>query len=231
MQPLELQAYQSAEAASRAAAAHIANRARASIAERGRFLVAFSGGRSPAGMLQALSSEDLPWNLIHVFQVDERVAPAGHADRNLTMLRESLFERVDIPAGQIHPMPVEAADLEDASSTYAHTLRKVAGNPPRLDLIHLGIGDDGHTASLVPGDPVLEVRDREIALTGVYEGRRRMTMTFPVLDGARSRVWLVIEPEKHAMLARLLDGDRSIPAGRVSADSTTVFADQATAGS
>ena len=212
------------------AAGLVAGQARAAVASRGRFVFAVSGGHTPWMMLRALAGEDVPWNGVHVFQVDERVAPAGDPDRNLTHLRESLLERVPLPEEQIHAMPVESADLEAAAQEYARTLASVAGSPAVLDIAHLGLGPDGHTASLVPGDPALDVRDRDVAVTGIYRGRRRMTLTYPALDRARFVLWLVTGAEKHPMLARLTQGDTSIPAGRVRSDPALVLADRAAAG-
>ena len=219
-----------ADSAAREAAAVIAQSARATVAARGRFIMALSGGHTPWIMLRALANEELPWGGVHVVQVDERVAPAGHPDRNLTQLRASLLEHAPIRPDQIHAMPVESPDLEAAAAQYALTLRELAGFPPVLDLIHLGLGPDGHTASLVPGDPVLEVTDADVALTGVYQGRRRMTLTFPMLNRSRSVLWLVTGSEKASMLTRLKNGDVSIPAGRVRADDALVLADRGAGG-
>lgn len=201
------------------------------MAARGRFLFAVSGGRTPWQMLAALATEDVPWNAVHLFQVDERVSPAGDPDRNLTHIRESLLGR--LPAGRLHAMPVEGdeKDLPAAAARYARELESLAGVPVVLDLVHLGLGPDGHTASLVPGDPVLAVTDRAVALAGPYQGRRRMTLTFPVLDRARRVLWLATGAEKVAMLARLKAGDRSIPAGRVSSERALLLTDRAAAGS
>jgi 6-phosphogluconolactonase len=165
-----------------------------------------------------------------VVQVDERVAPAGHPDRNLTHLRESLLAQAPLRPEQIHAMPVEEEDLAAGAARYARALREIAGAPPVLDLTHLGLGPDGHTASLVPGDPVLNVTDTDVALTGVYQGRRRMTLTYPVLNRSRRVLWLVTGNEKVDMLRRLCDGDVSIPAGRVRQDQALVLADRAAAG-
>jgi 6-phosphogluconolactonase len=214
-----------AGAVARQGAAIIADEARAAVAARGRFLLAVSGGHTPWQMLRALAAEGLPWGQIHLFQVDERVAPAGHPDRNLTHLRESLGG-APLPAGNLHPMPVEDGDLEAAARAYAQTLAGLAGSPPVLDLVHLGLGPDGHTASLVPGDPVLDVKDAGVALTGVYQGRRRMTLTYPALDRARRVLWLVTGDNKAEMLPRLRDGDVSIPAGRVRRDAAVALADR-----
>src|SRR5262249_33831094 len=173
----------------------------------------------------------VPWDSVHVVQVDERVAPAGDPDRNLAHLRESLLVHAPLGPEQIHAMPVESPDLEAAAADYAKRLATLAGSPPVIDLAHLGLGPDGHTASLVPGDPVLDVADRDVALTGgVYQGRRRMTLTYPVLDRARRVLWLVTGSEKVGMLERLLAGDRSIPAGRVRREHALVLADGAAAG-
>jgi 6-phosphogluconolactonase len=210
-----------------AAARAIAALAREAVAARGRFAFAVSGGRTPWQMLRALAGEPLPWKEIHVFQVDERVAPAGDPDRNLTHLRESLVARVGLPAANLHAMPVERDDLEAGAAAYARDLAAAAGGV--LDLVHLGLGPDGHTASLVPGDPVLEVRDADVAVTGPYAGRRRMTLTYPAIDRARRILWVVTGAEKAPVLPRLDAGDRSIPAGRVCADRARVLADVAAA--
>jgi len=212
------------------AARIIAVEARAAVAERGRFIVAVSGGRTPWVMLRALADEEMPWTMVHLLQVDERVAPEGHPDRNLTHLRESLLDHAPLSPEQIYSMPVNSPDLEAAAAQYTATLREILGTPLVLDLVHLGLGPDGHTASLVPGDPVLSVTDRDVALTGSYQGRRRMTLTYPVLNRSRRVLWVVTGSEKVAMLHRLLDGDLSIPAGRVRRDQALVVADRAAAG-
>ena len=218
-----------ADAVARKAAVAIAADARASVLARGRFVMAVSGGHTPWLMLRALANEDVPWQSVNVIQVDERVAPAGDPDRNLTHLRESLLEHAPLRPEQIHAMPVEASDLEAAAKRYALTVREIAGTPPVLDLAHLGLGPDGHTASLVPGDPVLDVTDADVALTGVYQQKRRMTLTYPMLNRSRWILWLVSGSDKVAALQRLRDGDRSIPAGRIQAANALVLADQAAA--
>jgi 6-phosphogluconolactonase len=227
---MEIKIRADAESVAREGAAIIAAEARAAVAARGRFILALSGGQTPWLMLRELAGEDVPWNGIHVAQVDERVAPAGHPDRNLTHLRENLLEHAPLHAEQVYAMPVEASDLEAAASQYAEALRVIAGSPPVFDLIHLGLGPDGHTASLVPGDPVLDVTDADVALTDVYQGRRRMTLTYPMIDRSRRILWLVTGGDKVAMLRRLLDGDKSIPAARMGQDRAVVIADSAAAG-
>src|SRR5271156_5228519 len=226
---MEIKVLADADAVAREGAAIIAAQARAAVAARGRYILAVSGGHTPWLTLRVLAGEDVPWNDVHVAQVDERVAPAGHPDRNLTDLRESLLEHAPLRAEQVYAMPVEGIDLEAAVSRYARTLQGIAGSPPIFDLVHLGLGPDGHTASLVPGDPVLDVTDADVALTGVYQGRRRMTLTYPIINRARGILWLVNGSEKVAMLARLRNGDPSIPAGRVRQDQAVVFADKAAA--
>jgi len=219
-----------ADVVAREAAKIIAAEARTAVTARGRFVVAVSGGRTPWQMLRALATEDVPWRSVHVVQVDERVAPAGHADRNLTHLCESLLEQAPLRPEQIYALPVEEKDLEAAAASYARTLEEIAGSPPVLDLAHLGLGPDGHTASLVPGDPVCDVTDADVAMTRVYQGRQRMTLTYPMLNRSRRILWLVTGAEKAGMLARLLAGDVSIPAGRVRQGKALVLADRAASG-
>jgi 6-phosphogluconolactonase len=245
------------DAVARRAARLIAEAARAALAARGRFVLAVSGGRTPRLMLRYLAEQELLWDGIYVVQVDERVAPAGHPDRNLTHLRESLAGHSDSPAtpqaesrlelrpelrpeprGELRPerrlesivaMPVEEADLAAAAGRYALELERIAGSPPVLDLVHLGLGADGHTASLVPGDPALDVDDADVAVTGVYQGRRRMTLTYPIIDRSRGVLWVVTGSEKARMLARLRAADPTIPAGRVAQGRAIVVADRAAA--
>jgi 6-phosphogluconolactonase len=227
---MQLEVFDDADSVARAAAATIAAAARAAIAARGRFALAVSGGHTPWIMLRALAEEDIPWAGVHVCQVDERVAPDGHPDRNLTHLRERLLHHAPLRPEQIHAMPVETADLQAAATQYALALREIAGSPTVLDLVHLGLGPDGHTASLVLGDAVLDVTDADVALTGVYQGRRRMTLTYPMLNRARRVLWVVTGSEKIEMLRRLRDGDVSIPAGRVRREQALVLANRAAAG-
>ena len=210
------------------AVAIIADAARAAVASRGRFAMAVSGGRTPWLMLRTLAAAQLPWQQVHVFQVDERLAPAGDPDRNLTHLRDSLLEHTPL-CPHVHAMPVEAAELDRAAAQYAWTLRDVAGSPPVLDLIHLGLGPDGHTASLVPCDPVLDETDADVAVTGPYQGRRRMTLTFPIINRSRFVLWVVSGGEKADALVRLRDCDRSIPASHVRKNDALVLADRAAA--
>jgi 6-phosphogluconolactonase len=197
------------------AAERIAQVAREAVAERGRCTLAFSGGTTPWQALRALAREDVPWDLVHLFQVDERVAPPGDPERNDLHLKEALIDRIAIPSANVHPMPVEEEDLDEGARRYEAILRDVAGTPPVLDLVQLGLGEDGHTASLFPGDPALQIVDSEVAVTGLYKGRRRMTLTLPAIDRARCILWLVTGSGKSVPLERLRAGDRSIPAGRI----------------
>jgi 6-phosphogluconolactonase len=226
---MKVEVLKDAESVAKAAAAAIAADARAAIAARGRFALAVSGGHTPWIMLRALAEEDIPWTRVQIYQVDERVAPAGDPDRNLTHLQESLLQHTPLLPEQIHAMPVESTDLPSAAAQYALALREVAGSPPVLDLVHLGLGPDGHTASLVPGDAVLDVTDKAVALTGVYQGRRRMTLTYPTINRARRILWVVTGSEKAEMLRHLREGDVSIPAGRVRRDEALLLADLAAA--
>jgi 6-phosphogluconolactonase len=226
---VKIEVYPDDDGVARKAAAIIADAARAAVASRGRFVMGLSGGRTPWLMLRALATDALPWSEVHVVQVDERVAPAGDAERNLTHLRDSLLDHVPLASDHVHPMPVEAADLEGGAEQYARTLQELAGSPPVLDLVHLGLGADGHAASLVPGDPVLDVTDADVAVTRPYQGRRRMTLTFPIINRSRHVLWLVTGGEKAQALVRLRDRDRSIPGARVRSDGALVLADRAAA--
>jgi 6-phosphogluconolactonase len=227
---MKIEIFPDADAVAQNAAAVVAAEARGAVAARGRFILAVSGGHTPWQMLRVLAKAELPWGSMHIVQVDERVAPANDPDRNLTHLRESLLEHAPLRPEHIYAMPVESADLVAAAERYALTLQQIAGSPPVLDLVHLGLGPDGHTASLVPGDPVLSVIDSDVALTGVYQGRRRMTLTYPILNRARRILWLVTGKDKIAALARLREGDVTIPAGRIQGGDALVLADQAAAG-
>jgi 6-phosphogluconolactonase len=208
-----------ADAVASRAAAFVAELARTIVADRGRFTFAVSGGRTPWAMFRKLAGEDMPWTDTELFQVDERVAPEGDPDRNLTNLQASIG---DAPV-RVHPMPVNDQDLTVAAAAYATVL------PQRFDLVHLGLGPDGHTASLVPGDPVLEVTDALVGVTQPYQGHPRMTLTYPALARAEQLMWLIAGPDKRDPLARLLAGDQSIPAGRVQAARSLVLADAAAA--
>jgi 6-phosphogluconolactonase len=227
---MKIEALADADSVAQEAAKIIAAAARAAVADRGRFIFAVSGGHTPWVMLRMLADEEMPWKSVYLAQVDERVAPAGHPDRNLTHLRESLLDHAPLPPEQVYAMPVNSPSVEAATAQYAATLQEIAGAPPLLDLVHLGLGPDGHTASLVPGDPVLGVTDRDVGLTGDYQGRRRMTLTYPILDRSRRIVWVVTGGEKVEMLNRLLNADTSIPAGRVRQDNALVLADRAAVG-
>lgn len=218
---LRIEVCPDADAVAERAAEFVAEQARTAVADHDHFTFAVSGGHTPWVMFARLAGIELPWEKVTIFQVDERVAPDGDPDRNLTHLRQSL------PAGaaaDIRPMPVAQNDLDRAADEYAHSL------PAAFDLVHLGLGPDGHTASLVPGDPVLEVSNRDVAVTGVYQGRRRMTLTYPVLERAPNVLWLITGEDKTDALQRLQAGDRSIPAGRISAANALVIADEAAAG-
>jgi 6-phosphogluconolactonase len=220
---LEIHSFATDAEVARHGAEFIAIQARAALEARGSFHFAVSGGTTPWLMLHELATADLPWAKIHLYQVDERIAPDGHPDRNLTHLLNSFT--APLPAENLHAMPVESEDEEAAVRHYAAPFAHHV-----LDLVHLGLGPDGHTASLVPGDPVLDVTDADIALTAFYQERRRMTMTYPLINRARRILWLVTGAAKTAMTARLLAADYTIPAGRVRQDNATLIAERAALG-
>jgi len=212
------------------AAERIAQIAREAVTKRGRCALAISGGTTPWLAFKTLAGEDVPWDRVHLFQVDERVAPPGDPERNYSHLKEALIDRIAIPAANIHPMPVEEEDLDAGARRYEAILRRIAGAPPVLDLVQLGLGEDGHTASLFTDDPALRIVDADVAVSGLHKGRRRMTLAFPAIDRARHILWLVTGAGKAAALARLRAGDRSIPAGRVLRRRAFLLADKAAAG-
>ena len=212
------------------AAERIAQVAREAVTERGRCALAFSGGTTPWRAFRALAEEDVPWDRVHLFQVDERVALSGDSERNYFHLKEALIDRITIPPINVHPMPVEEEDLVAGARRYEAILRQMAGTPPVLDLVQLGLGEDGHTASLFPGDPALQIVDADVAVSGLHRGRRRMTLTYPAIDRARCILWLVTGAGKSVALERLRAGDRSVPAGRVRSDRAVLLADKTAEG-
>jgi 6-phosphogluconolactonase len=216
----QLEVLRDAGAAAMRGAELIAETAGQAISARGSFALAASGGTDPWQMYRQLAEFEIEWERVEVFQVDERVVPDGDPDRNLTHLLESLPEAA---RDRVRAMPVTDEDLEGAAARYAQQL------PDPLDLVHLGLGPDGHTASLVPGDPVLEVDDRRVAVTAPYQGHRRMTLTYPELERARRIFWLVTGESKREALGWLLARDGAIPAGRVQAHESIVLADEAAA--
>ncbi len=228
---MELRVFPNVESLAREAARFMAMEATRAIEARGRCVMALSGGTTPWLMLRALAGQAIQWERLDIVQVDERVAPSGAQARSLTHLRASLGARIgSAPAARVHPMPVESDDLAGAAGRYASTLANLAGTPAVLDIVHLGLGPDGHTASLVPGDPALCVNDSDVALAGPYQGTRRMTLTYPIINRARSILWLVSGDSKAKMLPRLIRSDPTIPAGRVEPVRARVFCDRAARG-
>lgn len=226
---MELRICENAQAAAQAAAEYLAQCANEAVARHGAFSLAASGGSEPWEMFGRFAREDVPWERVQLFQVDERVAPHGHAERNWTRLEAHLVARVPLLAQHAHPMPVEEDDLDLAAARYTGVLSAIAGAPPVLDLVHLGLGTDGHTASLVPGDAVLDKTESEVAVTASYQGHRRMTFTYAPINRARRILWFVVGQRKARALAGLLAGDARLPASRVRQGEAVVIADQAAA--
>ncbi|HUG64385.1 MAG TPA: 6-phosphogluconolactonase [Gaiellaceae bacterium] len=218
---LRVEVLPDADAVAERGAQVVAAAATVAVAARDRFTFAVSGGRTPWAMLSNLAGR-MPWEKVTIFQVDERIGPDDDPERNLSHLLRSL---PPVGAADVRAMPVWMEDLDAAAALYADAL------PAELDLLHLGLGPDGHTASLVPSDPVLAVVDRDVAVTGVYGGRRRMTLTYPALNRARQILWLVTGADKIDALRRLREGDQSIPAAWIATESALVLADVAAAGS
>ncbi|MGH8127166.1 MAG: 6-phosphogluconolactonase [Gammaproteobacteria bacterium] len=215
---MEIEVCESKEDAAAQGAKLIAEHVAAAIVQRGHACIAVSGGHTPWAMLTLLAKRNLRWDKLTVFQVDERECPLESDDRNYKHLKEVLPVKCHIEA-----MPVE--DFEGGSTAYAGRLQAQAGQPAVLDVVHLGLGPDGHTASLVPNDPVLDITDRDVAWTEPYQGHRRMTLTYPIINHARLVFWLVDGDAKREALARLMAGDTEIPAGRIHARRQFVIAD------
>ena len=224
---MKISSCNSAEVVATAGAHLVFDLATEAISERGQFTMALSGGSTPWVMLRKLAERDLPWESVNIFQVDERVAPDGDPERNLGHILDNFTKRISLPPENLHAMPVTDDDLDEASRQYEQSLIGLAGESPVLDLVHLGIGGDGHTASLVPDDPVLDIADRDVAATDTYAGLRRMTLTYPIINRARHILWLITGQGKAEILNRLLQADTGIPAGRVSQLQATVVADAA----
>ena len=226
---LELHVSDGPAEAARDAARGLAQCIRDAVRARGLCTLAVSGGSTPNAMFAVLAQEEVPWESVHVFQVDERVAPAGDRERNWVHLHTILLSKVAMAPTHMHPMPVELADLHLAAKNYAALLTGAAGNPPVIDVVHLGLGRDGHTASLTPDDPVLGELKSEVAVTQEYQGHRRLTLTYPCLRRARQIVWLVTGSDKAEMLQRLQRADQSIPAGRLFHERSVAYVDRAAA--
>jgi len=224
---MKTELFQTADQVAAGAAAYLEHQIREALAHQSSYSLAISGGRTPWEMLKILSKADLPWQRVNLFQVDERVAPDGHADRNLTQLFQAIASTPMVTQLRIFPMPVLAEDLEEGCREYTEVLDEVTEGKG-LDLIHLGLGSDGHTASLVPGDGVMDVQDRLVACTqNTYQGRIRMTLTYPLLNSAKQLLWIVTGSEKQEMVQRLLQQDPSIPAGSIRQENALLMVDQA----
>jgi 6-phosphogluconolactonase len=224
---MQLSIVEDAQSAAELAARHLVRACTEAIKNHGRAVIAVSGGETPWAALREFAKAPLPWSRVFVSQVDERCVPRADAQRNLTRLEQELVSDGPLPSANLLAMPVDAPDLETATSAYALDLARRAEGT--LDLVQLGLGSDGHTASLVPGDPVLEVDDRDVALAGPYQGTRRMTLTFRALSAAQERLWLVTGEAKAAALEDLLSGRGNAPAVRVARERSLIVADKAAA--
>jgi 6-phosphogluconolactonase len=211
-------------AAERAASRYLAMRLGEATRERGRATFAISGGRTPWGLFGQLASQDVDWGAVHLFQVDERIAPGHPEASNWERFRANpLAQR--IPDTQQHAMPVWIDDAQAAARHYETTLISGTGEPPTLDVVHLGIGADGHTASLFADDPLSQESGRWVGVSRIHERYRRLTLTLPTLNRARCVVWFATGAERRNALTRLAAGDPSIPASLVQRDRATCFVD------
>jgi len=188
----------------------VVEKATSAIAERGVFTIALAGGNTPKPLYEALAHQDLPWEHIQILWGDERYVPADHPDSNEGMARQAWLQHVPIPAANIHPMPTNEVDPSRAAERYEQELQQLfqvsAGCLPTLDLILLGIGDDGHTASLFPQTAALKVQDRLITV-GYKDGQPRITFTAALINHARSVIFMVAGASKQAALAEIFAAD------------------------
>jgi len=228
---VDLQRFASVTALANDAAARYCDAGRAAVAARGRFCVVLSGGRTPAVLFAALRStpwvEQAPWRESHFFWSDERCVPADDADSNYGLAQRELLSHVPIPAGHVHRAPTELGSPQQAAVAWEHTLREFFGAGtservfPEFDLVLLGVGADGHTASLFPGAPALETADRWVAATDPMGSPpvSRLTLTFPVLNHARAVIFMAAGPDKRAVVDSIANARGSIradyPAARV----------------
>lgn len=178
----------------------------AAIQEQGQCTIALAGGGTPKPLYEALATQDLPWEKIHVFWGDERYVPPTHPDSNQAMARHAWLDNVDIPAANIHPMPTDGATPEADAEKHEAQLREFFGTTaqefPSLDVILLGIGDDAHTASLFPHTEALNVRDRLVTV-GNKDGQPRITFTAPLINHAHCVIFLVAGASKRSALAQI----------------------------
>jgi 6-phosphogluconolactonase len=222
---LAVEVLPSADAVAARAAELLAGYVAEDTAAGGAATLALSGGRTPQRALERLAALELLWDRLAVFQVDERIAPLGHVDRNRTQASAALAAPLLRHPASFRWMPVEEADLDAAARRYEQALRAAAGSPAVLGTVHLGLGPDGHTASLFPGSPLLEGSSRDVAVTEPYLGRRRMTLTLPLLNRARRILWIVTGADKRAALAGLVAGDASVVGSGVRRVGALVLAD------
>ncbi|MBT4890162.1 MAG: 6-phosphogluconolactonase [Rhodospirillales bacterium] len=204
----------------------IADHMMQAINQHAKFTIAFSGGSTPIPLFQRLSTLTLPWDKVHIFQVDERVAPDGDENRNYNNLKTHLLDHISIPPAQVYAMQVATLSSWKAAETYETLVRKHTGTPPCFDLIHLGLGEDGHTASLIPKDPVLKNSDSYVATSQVYNRYERLTFTYDTINATKCILWQVTGKKKAKMLKRLISGDTKIPAGRIVRDQAIIVTDQ-----
>jgi 6-phosphogluconolactonase len=208
----------------------------AALAAKGTFRVSLSGGSTPKTLYGLLASDEFrsrfPWQLVSWYWGDERFVPYDDPASNYRMTREAMLAKAPVPAENIHPIPTDGTP-QDAARRYERTLRQASGATarPLFDVTLLGLGIDGHTASLLPGDPVLEERERWVAVVSHGRPEIRITMTYPALDSSRRVAFLVTGREKAAILQTIRAGGSQVPAARVRPLGELIwFVDRAAAG-
>jgi 6-phosphogluconolactonase len=193
------------------------------IAARGVAAIAVSGGTTPAAMLGELAASGADWRHVHVFQVDERLVPDDDERRNMRLVRAA-FAQSGVPPANLHAVVAASAAPQAVADSYGRELRAIAGTPPVLDAVHLGLGADGHTASLFPGDRAVGAGG-DVALSGDHGGMRRITLTLDTLNRARMRIWLVTGTRKREVVKRMLEPGSSLVANRLQAEHSVLVLD------
>ena len=224
---MELNKYNNKEQMSLATAAYTSNLIRQKISNGVTFTIALSGGSSPVRFYELLAEEEIDWPRVNIFLVDERKVPDDHLHSNFRMINKAILTKIDIPDTNVFSLKTEIISVSECAAEYEARIRKVFGdNYPVFDLVVLGVGPDGHTASIFPGEDHTREQDRifiQATSPAQFDVPERLTMTLSLINSADNRIFVISGEGKRAMVQRVLKGDRAIPAGLVNSNSTIFF--------